>query len=547
MSKMNSARAMKGNLAGQSGTGATAGASASQTSGDANGGATAQQTNPVPTTQPTDSYIPKYLSDLVPELGLYEKLIESEKRIDVYLARKKIDLRQSVSQWNNSKTSQNPQSKKDVKYLRVYVSNIAEDQPWQNPEKESTEGTWTMRIEGRLLDNRDVQDPERPKFSSFLQAIAVDFKKPKKAEKNEISSDERANEQDITMAGTEENSAESMLNMSLSLQLPGGSGDFNANDNTSGQVKDEKKGINAEKAPSDIADAVEWHFDPKNPVDFDGLDIKRPGTENVDCTITIQPQGLTGDDLEYSADLAALIGISHGSLHEALYSLYKYILMNNLLINDDTNAQTTINISSDSTRGEKTMVQLDAYLQKLLPSKPSVDGEPRRTILKLSEIPPLINAHISPIPPIKIDYTIRVDKASTYGELVFDLEVPGAGPQAPGGKPRDELAEEGISLLADFNKLSSGLQAELQKLDARTNALQLQLNASSNRYQFFHKLSEDPAHFLEDYMASTANALKVLSGDEGFNEDSVRRSHFYKENETMLFENLGVLLANGRM
>ncbi|QLL31077.1 hypothetical protein HG536_0A08940 [Torulaspora globosa] len=544
---MSGARAMKSNLPNQSTIGGAGGTPVSQTGREANGGTMGQQTNPIPTTQPTDSYIPKYLSDLVPELGLYEKLIESEKRIDVYLARKKIDLRQSVSQWNNSKTSQNAQSKKDVKYLRVYVSNIAEDQPWQNPEKESSDGTWTMRIEGRLLDNRDVQDPERPKFSSFLQAIAVDFKKPKTQENNEDKNEEKGNEQDVAMAGTEENDAENMLNISMPLQLPGGTGDLSANGDSSRQPKDGNQGSNTEKAASDIADAVEWHFDPKNPVEFDGLDIKRPGSENVDCTITIQPQGLTGDDLEYSPDLAALIGISHGSLHEALYSLYKYILMNNLLINDVSETQATINSSSDSTKGEKTMVQLDAYLQRLLPKKPPTDEEPKTTILKLSEIPPLINAHISPIPPIKIDYTIRVDKASTYGELVFDLEVPGHDPHSPGGKPRDELAEEGISLLADFNKLTSELQTELQKLDARTNALQLQLNASSNRYQFYHKLSQDPVRFLQDYMASMANALRVLSGDERFNEDSVRRSQFYKENQAMLFENLGVLLANGRM
>lgn len=540
---MSAARATKPNLPNQPGAGGGGGTPVSQAGRDTNGATTGQQTNPIPTTQPTDSYIPKYLSDLVPELGLYEKLVESEKRIDVYLARKKIDLRQSVSQWNNSKTSQNPQSRKDVKYLRVYVSNIAEDQPWQNPEKEPSDGSWTMRIEGRLLDDRDVQDPERPKFSSFLQAIAVDFKKPKTEEKSEDENEEKGKEQDVTMAGTEENDVENMLNISMPL----GTGDFNANEDTSKQPQDGNQGSSAEKAASDIADAVEWHFDPKNPVEFDGLDIKRPGSENVDCTITIQPQGLTGDDLEYSPELAALIGISHGSLHEALYSLYKYILMNNLLINDDSDAQAPINSSSDSTRGEKTMVQLDAYLQRLLPKKPPTDAEPKTTILKLAEIPPLINAHISPIPPVKIDYTIRVDKASTYGELVFDLEVPGHGAHAPNGKPRDELAEEGISLLADFNKLTTELQTELQKLDARTNALQLQLNASANRYQFYHKLSQDPVRFLQDYMASTANALRVLSGDERFNEDSVRRSQFYKENQAMLFENLGVLLANGRM
>ena len=83
------------------------------TPGASNGGATengkipataGQQTNPTPTTQPTDSYIPTYMSELVPELRSYEQLKDSERKVDVYLARKRIDLQQNVSQWNNSKS-----------------------------------------------------------------------------------------------------------------------------------------------------------------------------------------------------------------------------------------------------------------------------------------------------------------------------------------------------------------------------------------------------------------------------------------------------------
>ncbi|QLG70781.1 hypothetical protein HG535_0A07230 [Zygotorulaspora mrakii] len=510
---------------------------------------TNQQTNPIPTTQPTDSYIPTYMSDLVPELRAYEKLLESERKIDVYLARKKIDLHQSVSQWNNSKSTQYSKDKECVKYLRVFISNIAELQPWQNPANDIANATWTMRIEGRLLDTKDVQDPNRLKFSSFLQAISVDFKK-------EVKVTENSEQQDVKMTGTSDNigetrnDAENMLSMGLNLPeapvanelSPVGAANFNLT--ASVAEGDQKK--NAEP-DYEIVDAVEWHFDPRNPVDFDGLDIKRPGSENVECTITIQPKGFTAERLEYSPELASIIGLSQGSLHEAVYSLYKYILMNQLLVNDDSNLKTSTNTSSDNTSGEKTIVHLDDALSRLLPKNQANEGELRPTSVKLAEITPLINAHISPIRPIKIDYTIRVDKASTYGELVFDLEVPAPSEKSADEKHSTNLNEEGISLLAEFNKLTSELKLELQDLETRISTLQLQLNASANKYQFYSRLSKDPAHFLKDYIASSANALKVLSGDEGFNEDVVRRSQFYKENEAMLFETLGVLLANGRM
>lgn len=538
-------RPMKGNENNISIVG-PAGSAADGISAQNNNATPNQQTNPIPTTQPTDSYIPTYLSNLVPELRSYEQLIESERKVDVYLARKKIDLHQSVSQWNNSKTAHGSHNKNEVQYLRVFISNISENQPWQAPEGNISNATWTMRIEGRLLDAKDVQDPDRPKFSSFLQAIAVDFKKSKK----KTIEDEKSDDQDVEMAEVDNADNTNMLGLSLPLQLPEMPGDFNnapGSITTNNITSDDQPVPNENDIGSEIADAVEWHFDPKNPVDFDGLDIKRPGSETIDCTITIQPKGLTGERLEYSPNLAATIGLSQGSLHEAVYSLYKYILMNDLLVNDEANVKTTAHNSSDNTNGEKTMVQLDDTLLKLLGNKSNSEEESGPAFLRLSEIPPLVNSNISPIPPIKIDYTIRVDKASTYGELVFDLEVPNPTQEQQEQKTQEGICEEGVSLLSEFNKLSTELKTELQDLDSRTNTLQLQLNASANKYQFYNKLSLDPAHVLQEYMASTANALKVLSGDEGFNEDMVRRSQFYSDNESLLFENLSVLLANGRM
>lgn len=485
-----------------------------------------------------------YLSELVPELHSYEKLLESERKIDVYLARKKIDLHQSVSQWNNSKSSLESLNKKNVKYLRVFVSNIAEQQPWQDSENDIANATWTMRIEGRLLDTKDVQDPSRSKFSSFLQAISVDFKKVKEESKPE----DPLAENDSEMSGTNDtnNQGANILGMSLPLKSPENAVTIQNSNMVSGALGSGNDSRH-DHSKHEIVDAVEWHYDPKNPVEFDGLDIKRPGSENVDCTITIQAKGFTGELLEFSPELAAIIGLSQGSLHEAVYSLYKYILMNELLVNDDSNVKTSSNTSSDNTNGEKTIVQLDDALLRLLPKYPMNDEEPTPTALKLSEIPPLVNSHVSPIRPIKIDYTIRVDKASTYGELVFDLEVPSTIQKSKDSSSGPTIDEEGISLLTEFNKLTTDLNPELQELEASINTLQLQLNASANKYQFYKKLADDPVHFLQEYMASTANALKVLSGDEGFNEDVVRRSDFYKQNESMLFENLGVLLANGRM
>ncbi|SCU87914.1 LAMI_0D07998g1_1 [Lachancea mirantina] len=417
-----------------------------------------QQTNPIPVAQPTDAYIPPFLMKQIPELEAYEKLLDAERRIDLHIGRKKIDLYQSVSQLNAMK-----QETKEKQYLRVFISNISENQPWQTSE-EGAEPSWTLRVEGRLVNGQEVDDPNRQKFSSFLQGIAVDFKKPEDEEEQPLS-------------------------------------------------------------------IVEWHADPAAPVEFDGLDVKRTGSVNVACTVTIQPSGFTGDLIQFSPQLAAVIGLSRGSLHDAIYSIYKYILLNDLLDNDRTDVSTQSNASSDNTNGEKTIAKVDKYLATLLPEEKST--------IKLVELPALVNRHISPLPPVRVDYTVRVDKASTYGETVLDIEVP--------SKSDDTSAQEGMALLSELNQLSTAVDPKLQALNQELNVLRLQLNACASKHQFFKKMAEDPVPMLQEYVQSSSRALKILSGDDGFNEDTVRRASFYKENEAMLFENLGVLLSNGRM
>lgn len=552
-----------------------------------------QPLSTITSNQPTDAYIPPYLFDLVPSLREFEELKDAERKLDIYLARKRIDLHQSVSQWNNSKSAN--QRINNTQYLRVFVSNVSENQPWQINNDTSADNndnlgpaSWTMRIEGRLINDQDINDPKRPKFSSFIQAIAVDFKKIPTPKDNSNLKDS----DDVDMIGNEDNtnnnnsssingnSNGSSLNLTLPLQLPTQTNDTGKNNSGNIQNQNSQNGQSTMNAnESVITDAVEWQFDPKNNVEFDGLDIKRNGNENLDCSITIQLKNSTASQLIFSPELASIIGIRKGSMHDAVYSLFKYILINDLLINDENeiskdfhsmNSSNSSNTNDNKTNNEKTLVQINDDIMNLLPNtfpqkktdlnsmnnnsqiekdndsnntEQSTQSKPKKLTIKLVELLPLVNNHVIPLPPIKLNYKVRVDKASTYGEVVFDVEVPMSNKNIP----KSDLSQSGMSLLGEFNKLSNEAKPKLLSLDSEISALQLQLNASASRYQFFNKLSQDPVPILQDYIASTANALKVLSADEGYNEDMVRRAQFYSDNEDTLFESLSTLLANGRM
>lgn len=70
------------------------------------------------------------------------------------------------------------------KTLRVFVSNTSSNQPWQTVNKKLDNHafdfdtgaipTWTLRIEGKLLENKETMK-EKLKFSSFIKSIIVEL------------------------------------------------------------------------------------------------------------------------------------------------------------------------------------------------------------------------------------------------------------------------------------------------------------------------------------------------------------------------------------
>ncbi|PIN11883.1 SWI/SNF transcription activation complex subunit [Handroanthus impetiginosus] len=112
-----------------------------------------------------DKVIPEKVAAIFPESALYTQLLEFESGVDAALARKKVDIMESLK---------NPLRAQKV--LRIYVFNTFADQ--ENAESPS----WSLRINGRILE--DGKDPgiegsvkrsrsSYPKFSSFFKKITI--------------------------------------------------------------------------------------------------------------------------------------------------------------------------------------------------------------------------------------------------------------------------------------------------------------------------------------------------------------------------------------
>lgn len=221
--------------------------------------------------------------------------------------------------------------------------------------------------------------------------------------------------------------------------------------------------------------------------------------------ITIQPKEYP-IYLQTSSELRSLIGVAETTQHDAVYAIWQYIQLNNLQAVDD-----------------KRVINCDESLSQLF-------GVPR---FNFKDIIALLSKHLTPNKPISIEYEIRVDRASTLGDVVIDVEV-----------PVEDIAEQEL-LREESKKLVTEHDEAIKELSTKIVLGVQGLHNSHRKYQFYDKLSQDPATFLKSFTESHSKLLKILSGDEGYNEEDVRRSTFYTDD--ILAENIDVLLKTNRL
>ncbi|KAL3241062.1 Snf12p RNJ42_03154 [Nakaseomyces bracarensis] len=527
---------------------------------------------------PSDTYIPPQLSKMIPGLRLYEQLLEEESKIDAVIKRRKVAMEHSIQNIKNNlilfREPYNLVNTRNITYLRVFISSVSENQMWQNPDASLEDGAWTMRIEGRLIDSKQGGNANRDKFSTFIDGIKVEFKKPKtpsEEEKNDEDDDTKNNsntannESSIGENNTSGNdmTRENSTTAPFTIEhTPNTIGNESSNPPTvteTGSVSEMNTPFSQSNERDEFQEVVEWKADPRKPVEFDGFDIKRNGTTNIETTVTIYPKSVETNRYFYSPELASIIGLSQGSKTDAIFSLYKYVQMNDLLVSQDYTANTSLGagiVSSRRARSLKNVIQLDESLSQLFSSDDRYESnESLPSTIKLTDIPSLVEKNIESSKPVKINYTVRVDKASTYGEVVFDVEVPTkeliVQQQQKGMNNKvvtvDKLTEEVLQLLAEYDGHITKNKTQTAEFDKKATVLHAQLNSTRMKHGFYKKFSDDPVNALKEYIESTSNALKVLSGDEGFLEDNVRRSQFYKENEDILKEDISILLKHERL
>ncbi|KZL68263.1 SWI/SNF complex protein (SWIB/MDM2 domain-containing protein) [Colletotrichum tofieldiae] len=345
---------------------------------------------------------------------------------------------------------------KRYKTLRVWISNTVEDQAWQGSGLSvdsfdftpSAEPSYRVKIEGRVLE--DGQEDALEESSQNADRI----------------------EEDGAVSSRRQSSAPAAQKQRFSHFFKALNVDF---DRT------------RSRAASD--QTVEW----KKPAslnaaagaEFDEFTFKRSGDEIMNITINLHRQE---DPERYllSPELADIVDMTEASRQEAVLAVWEYIKM--------------MGLQEDE---EKRNFRCDELLKKI------VNGSDVGIIPNLNDY---IQPHLSPLPPVSLPYTVRVDEEfhKDPQPTIYDVRV----------AVDDPLRAKLVPFVT--NPAYASALKEVVAMDEQLATLISAVASSKAKHSFFASMSQDPTNFVRNWMSSQKRDLEVIMGEatRGGGEDA---------------------------
>lgn len=397
--------------------------------------------------KPTDKNIPEGVEECVIGDGVqrYRELREIERRLDSTMMRKRLDVQDAVNR-----------NVKRYRTLRVWISNTVEDQPWQADILDvdafdfstNMDSSYRVKIEGRLLDEEeddlDSDDSDDEDEATNGDAIEEDGKENGKKGKGKPPAKQ----------------------YKLSHFFKSMTVDF-----------DRAK-------PKDVMDqSVEWKkpvvapntTNLPNAADFDQLEFKRGGDENTNITINLV-RDETPERFKLSPALTEILDTDIATRAEAVMGIWEYIKAMGLEEDD-----------------EKRSFDCDDRLKALL-------GREKGYIPYL---PDVIIQHLSALPPIKLPYTIRVDKEfhENPQPTIYDIQV-----------QVDDPLKAALTTYLTNPTYAHNLR-EITNLNSHLALLCQKVSTSKSKHTFFDQLSKNPTDFIAKWLSSQKRDLEVIAGE----------------------------------
>ncbi|KAF1845345.1 uncharacterized protein K460DRAFT_286553 [Cucurbitaria berberidis CBS 394.84] len=241
---------------------------------------------------------------------------------------------------------------------------------------------------------------------------------------------------------------------------------------------------------------IEWKR-PENPTakesNFSELEFERKGDENINITINLQ-RYQNPEVFRLSKSLAELLDTDEEDRAGVLMGIWEYARSQHLQQDDD-----------------ERKFACDAKLKALFGGQDS---------FYFPNLPQLIKPHLTTLPPVQLQYTIRVDKdyitpAADSGKTaseptIYDVQVALEDPMQP--------------LFQDILRRPDSIQTlqDIQKIDEQLVLLMGAIGQSKAKHAFFTSLSKDPVAFFKRWLSSQKRDLEVLLGEatRGGGEDA---------------------------
>ncbi|KRY01112.1 Brahma-associated protein of 60 kDa [Trichinella pseudospiralis] len=238
---------------------------------------------------------------------------------------------------------------------------------------------------------------------------------------------------------------------------------------------------------------VEWHRTAQT-TETDGFQVKRPGDQNVKCTILLL---LDYQPMKYKLDprLGRLLGVHTDTRIGILEALWQYIVQHKL-----------------QDHHERDLINFDRYLEQIFQCQR----------LRFMEIPQRLNPLLQPPDPIIIHHIITVDGNESQRCKCYDVDV--------------EIDDPCRAVMMQFLQ-SQQSQQEICAFDAKIFETVDQIKQLKLQRDFFLRFAEDPQGFLQHWLLSECKDLKVGKSfrfrfnmhNQVSQPEADRRSEFYDQ------------------
>lgn len=340
--------------------------------------------------------------------------------------------------------------------MRIWITNTAQNQPWQATALEENafdfsqaeDGTYRVKIEGRLLDDDETLFTDE--------------------EGGEKSATTEAQEQEGEAKPTSSSRKRfSQFFRSITVEF----------DKFRGQATDPMNQIEWRKPQQNAPNAA-------GASEFDMLEFERKGDENMNITINLT-RDETPERYSLSPALAEVLDTKEEDRAGIVLGIWDYVR--------------AMGLQEDE---EKRAIRCDDRLKAVFGAD---------TIF-FPQIPERISSHCTPLTPIKLPYTIRVDPQFLENPVptVYDIRV----------AVEDPLRAKMVALTS--NPAYSQTLRQIAQYDDSLALIIQAIAHSKAKHNFYTAMSKDPSNFVKRWISSQKRDLEMILGEatRGGGEDA---------------------------